>query len=508
MKKQLVRQCAHAIAWGLLFSLWLGLSACSGEIQGKVFFDENNNGTQDTGEKGVPFAQITVKKDNETLTTGFTRMDGSFELSSKGGTYLFSVDTSSIDFETALRQASPQTPPKTKPEEEQNQGQSQQSAQAPQQQSGSGLPDFKTSSLVPEPTKPAAETGTAANTVTDSAASQDNTEKDGQKDSDQTKPDSTSGSTKKTAEEPDLPDGWTDQGFRVVVKKASSKRVAIPILVDWEGSAEKHLDTIGKQTCTLGTPCNFSLVTLKGCKTSIGLFTGASLSAASSSANQGAVYHPDMNLVTIEDSRPFSVSKASTLNTTSKASASSVQPAVVQRKLSLDIASDIPISQAGTFEATLKPTATCGKQEVSLGELSLSVVRDIVPRFTIALQGDTKEQLEATVVNDGKSPLKEGEALITFETKQPVKITQLDADCRDLGDRVQCSVKDLGSGQSQSWKVSFEITPTSDGATDVTIKGSLSIKGVTQPITAQSGPVSAEAAHFTIPALPPPPEDD
>ncbi len=82
----------------LVIALWFSLTGCAGSISGEVYFDHNNNGVQDLGETGAPFAHITVFKDGQEIDRGYSDQLGHFETKSKGiGEYCFRVDTSLIE---------------------------------------------------------------------------------------------------------------------------------------------------------------------------------------------------------------------------------------------------------------------------------------------------------------------------------------------------------------------------------------------------------------------------
>lgn len=75
----------------------LTLSSCSGKIDGQIFYDANNNGIFDEGEKAAGYVKVMVMRNDKLHAEGYSNQLGYFSAKSPGkGTYCVKVDTSNI----------------------------------------------------------------------------------------------------------------------------------------------------------------------------------------------------------------------------------------------------------------------------------------------------------------------------------------------------------------------------------------------------------------------------
>ena len=230
MKNQLVERSCAALFWGLFFSLWFGLSACSGVVQGKLYFDENGNGMMDGSEIGAPYVKITVMKNGKLEKEGFTKPDGSFSFRKDKGVYYLKADLSSVDYDRARLAGS---------------------AYAANEVAGSGAAKAQTKGLWDE------DDSAADDDATSDATSDDTAQDDSSSDS----------SSTETSEPGEGYEGYVQNaGHRIVSNSnfSSLTGIMIPIGFDREGS----LSTIPvptSQNCYIGEACAVSISSFEGC---------------------------------------------------------------------------------------------------------------------------------------------------------------------------------------------------------------------------------------------------
>lgn len=515
MKKQLLKIPHSLLFWGLLTTMWLALSSCQGSsISGTVYFDENGNGKMDADEQGVPFAKISVTKDGQPIAKGFTFQNGAFRFAAKGGTYILDIDTSSIDFNTALRQETsrPLSDGKRQIFEQELEDPSPASLnlkakaiENPPADAVAGSRDSEGAGAGSATPKRGGATGNATdNNASDSNTSDnDNTNNAASSNSNDSDSSSNTGSATSDNKGSDgkttLPDEMTDEGFRTTVKRGEKKKISIPVKVDWEGPTKKFLSSLNAQHCSPGTNCQISFASISGCRASVTLFSGASLATSADIPNQGINYDPNLNIVTIDDRNNFGA-KATTIG-------SLVQPSVVVKTLPLTISDDIQIPADKPLEVKLRPTATCGNRdtEISLGEIDVTISNTDFPKVYITIDTRLKVRGEVFVVNETKRSWEKSELLIDIVSEGgPAMLVQIDDSCANLGDRALCTIPKLESEEIKEFKFTFAAENQEEVHTKVTITAKLRLSNPPKEI------VSDEARIYLNPkpAPPEPPDDD
>lgn len=454
LKKQLVTTTGSFVIWGVLSALWILLSSCSGGIQGKVYFDENDNGMFDLGERGVPSAKVTVYKEGESspVASGFTKPDGSFALSTRGGTYYFSVDVSSLG-RAAIT-------PSGKGEEEE------------------GRSDEKAFTW-PSTDDAEGDTSSSNPPTSTGAGSQGSTQGSGP-----ASDDANSNQTSKGKTVP--PDQWTDRGYRVHVPRQETKSATIGIRIDWDGAAPSERDAVEKKVCYAGQRCEISIRTISGCRTMVGLFPEARMDTSPETPNRGYRYSRDLNVVTISDPQTLRV-KAQEKG---GAAINSVRPAAVTKRLPLIISNDAR-PRTGVSEpttATLKPRALCGEREISLGSVEISLLRDVAPRITLDWDPQQKERVSVTILNVGKSRLDDAEVVFNLESAE---FATRDNEIKNLGQSALWVTGGLAAGEERTKKLELDLPPPSDD--DILIKVEATLRS---PQLAEA--IEAVPIKFTI----------
>lgn len=504
MKNQWVRWRSPLLLWGLLFSFWCGLSACSkSTIQGRVFLDENNNGFIDSNEIGAPFAKVSVIKDKQLITKGLTRQDGTFSLTTKkSGTFVFQLDLVGSTLEDFQRQADSGgqtfTPKAGEVDFDGDDGfkatETEPADEGAQTQGGAGPSSAGSSS-----TASTTGTGSTAGTQGGSGGTGGNSNADDADDDaggsgggEKVAAGGSSGSGEDGKEECGS-DGWTGEGYSVCVERGKTKVALIAVKVDIPGALDRWAFDASKKTCKFGIPCSISIARIPGSSVDIVLPDQSTVAS-----QPGTSYNSAMSLVSIEPkfNAPAPLLSSSMKATVAQGAKPSLQPTLSIAELSFTLPVSLPEK---SLDVTLRPVMWHGGTKYELKERQISFIRDISASLHISLVSSTK--VRVTLKNEGSMPIDKGTILVQFTTDNvPVTVTNPGGG-NNLGQAVEYVVDDPIAPQGEkSWEVTHTPIGNSENDTNITISSTAILPYIENPIEANP------ATRFKA-GIPPPDEE-
>ena len=418
MKNQLLRSVRPLLLWSLLIMLWAALSACSGVVKGKVYFDENGNSSMDAGEVGASQVKVSILKDGKVVKEGYTLPDGSFAFKKEKGVYYLKVDLTGLDYDEARARSTA---------------------------AAKGL-----------------KSTTTGDTGTDSDAddkTDDDADKDESDDSEETA----------AASEPEIPEGYkgyvSGSGHKIVSNNNYSKLTDIFIPIGFDrASALAKLPSQSDETCYTGDTCEVKLFGFTGCRMELEVPSDAVIESSSGwqqdSALNMAVYPAE--------------GEAELAAQTKASDSGKLSPKVKAFVMPMRISDD-----AEEREFKLEPVIYCaGEDSLQAKAKTLKIKRQILPEVTLSYGGyqisGTTGEVRIEVSNKGKSKLS-GEVIVSFvdltspATGKLPTITD-SGSCDNLGNGARCEVADLKAGATASpFKLEVLLPDTTSGAAKIKI---------------------------------------
>lgn len=306
----------------LVFALLFTVFGCSGSVSGQVFIDSNGDGIRDADETGVPYAKVSLARDNKAIAEHYTDAEGYFDIPvrRKPGQICVSTDLSfaeaNLDYLLySQNDASPAAAMKVSP---------------------------------PKAMK-ATTTGDEEEEIVDEEEEEDD-----------------SGATVDTTDTTTSAEGWVGAKYCRDVKSRGFE-VEIPVAMDYEAAIADLPDRLTVK-CYAGSECEFTIPYPDRC-TLHTIYLPEGL-APVEEAQTGISYNPSMNSLSFEENVGEEGSKAFKAISTTRPTLAVSSYRIVTLDLLVD--DDIDVGSTAT---QLKPSAKCGDQTLELQEIPVELIR-------------------------------------------------------------------------------------------------------------------------------------
>lgn len=347
----------------VLVAAYFMLAGCGGSVTGQVFIDKNGDGIRDSNEMGVPYAQVSLTRDNKKIAEHYTDTEGYFEIPIKRqpGTICVSTDLSfaesNLDYIRYYQdQGLPAAAMKISPPK----GQTFKAETADDEEEDTDNDDDNDGIL-----------DSADNCPTVANASQTDSDGDGWGDAcdddDEERDDTV------TAESPDSTStaGWVGAKYCREVKSAGFE-VEIPVAMDYEAAISTLPERLTVK-CYAGAECEVTIPYPRGCQLHT-IYLPEGLSPAST--GEGISYNASMNSLSFEEDVGEDGSKTFKAMETSRPTLATSDFMILTLKLKTSDKIDI-----GTTDTSLKPSADCDGQTLELPTIPIELSR----QFDIAV---------------------------------------------------------------------------------------------------------------------------
>jgi uncharacterized protein DUF11 len=428
MKKQVVTTLHRALVGIIVLSMWFGLSACAGSIDGQIYFDDNSNGTMDLGESPAPFVLVSIIKDGKEIDRGYSDINGAFRSRSKGpGEYCIKTDTALV-------------------EENFGQVRNIRSKFMTADSSGNNCTDANLDGVCDIETP-------AEDSAGDEAQEGTGTSED----------DDSSDSSDDGSDVIEQPAAWTNNGHCQTIK-GRSLNVNIGVSIDYAEAFSGFPARIAR-TVHPGEVFETKIFMPKGCELK-DLFLDERLKVADGFS--GGVFNPSLNRVTFQSSAPNS-SNASAM----KIKSSSGSPSISIRDLDIFTlkleANDIDEEEV---KVTINPHALCGGEDFALPVIPVTITKDfdltvVMNKLTHNPTSNGPVKFTVTVINDGANSLKGGDLRITIPAR--MRFTEVGTKCNDLGTKALCRVPEIEANSEVKFQLTSKL-PELDLDTDIEIR--------------------------------------
>ncbi len=402
-----------AIGYAVLFLAIIGLSftftGCAGSVNGQVYIDENGNGIYDTSDMAVPYAKITLTRDDEKVAERYTDVNGFFDIGIKRVPGRICVLT-----DLSFAQAN---------------------FNYLQQQFDK-------------------DAGMAAMTIAPLKIKAVTTTEEEEEEAEEEEV------TVETTETELGPQGWVGDKYCKDIK-AKGFEVDIPVNMDYEqaiSAMPKRLEV----TCYAGAECQIIIPFPEGCHLQT-IYLPEGLSLASGN-EKGISYDSSLNSISFDEDAGSTGPSAQKAATTKPAISVGDYRIVF---IKLEVASDISL---GTTEYKIEPSAKCADQTLSLQDIPLKLEREIdvavyqdLKTTTELTSGKSGVKIAVTVENRGKSAVSYGDLTIKFE-KPPdsaFQLGSLPAGCKNYFTSTTCRIDKIAPKSSETIIINITL-PTLD----------------------------------------------
>lgn len=424
----------HAIP-GIIACLCIMASACSQPISGVVYFDSNNNGTQDANEAGAGFVKVMVRHDGEVTAEGLTAQTGTFTAYVRGepGEYCVEVDPSDPNLLNLVPEGAGLAVGKASIVKAAGINISPSGKEDGDEPPDNTPPDDKT----PDDKTPDGKTP-KEDTPDDQTGKEDDTKNDSQP----------------TAK--NVQNGICQDYGK---KRMKGMDVSIGVKGNFAGMISK-MDSRLEKKCYAGELCELTFMYPKGC--SLKLEPPEYLSFAAAPAT--ALPQQPAEAESEDQAAIATKAKASiSASVTAEPSPSQTQSQMKVNKIYMQVNDDIP---AGETKLTLKPKVVCADDTHSLPTLPMRLIRESDIRAMPNLEevGD-QFKYDITIENRGKSAIKDGYLIVTLSAG--LQITAVDEGCNNLGLSMECSDINVESGKKRTKTVVGKIWSTDEQAATI-----------------------------------------
>jgi hypothetical protein len=398
MRDTIVRR-VTPLGLAVLAVAYLMLAGCGGSVTGQVFIDKNGDGIRDSNELGVPYAQISVTRDNNKIAEHYTDANGYFDIPIKRqpGTVCVSTDLSfaeaNLDYIRYYQdQGLPAAAMKVSPPK----GQTLKAETADEEDD-----DYDDDGILDD----------VDNCPSHANANQADSDGDDIGDVCDYDDDEEVGETV-TAESPDSTstEGWVGAKYCRDLK-SSGFEVEIPVAMDYE-SAISSLPERLTVKCYAGAECEVTIPYPRGCQLHT-IYLPEGLSPASTGV-EGISYNASMNSLSFEENVGENSSQTFKALVTSRPTLATSDFMIVNLKLKTADKIDV-----GTTDVSLKPSADCDGQTLELPVIPIVISRE----FNLAvyqhlntigtLYSGNNVQLTVGVENRGEGGVYYGDLTIT-----------------------------------------------------------------------------------------------
>lgn len=414
----------------VLLAACLVLSACSGNVSGQVYIDQNGDGVFDSNEVGVPYAKITVTRDDDKIAEHYTDEDGFFEIPIKRKPGQVCITTDLSFAETNLdyirynisegASAMKISPPKG------------------MKATTTGDDDEDDDGIL----------DSADNCPSTANASQLDTDSDGVGDACETDDDDDVTSTETSDTSPSQ-QGWIGTKYCEDVK-GKGFEVDIPVAMDYETSIEALPERL-TVTCNAGSECNVIIPYPDGCQLST-IYLPEGLEPVS--GQEGISFDSSLGGVSFTENAGIEGSKA--MSTTRPTLSVSDYRLVTLTLLASDTI-DIGVS-----DTEIKPTADCSGQTIDLPKIPIELARefsvDIYQHMDTPgeLMSGQTAKLIVGVENKGSGSASFGDLTIT-PPEGSVLITPLPALCLNNVTKVICRIQKVAGNGIEARTIHFKL---------------------------------------------------
>jgi hypothetical protein len=428
----------------VLAAAYLMLAGCGGSVTGQVFIDKNGDGIRDSNEMGVPYAQVSVTRDNKKIAEHYTDTEGYFDIQIKRqpGTVCVSTDLafaeSNLDYiryyqDKGLPAAAMKvSPPKAQAADDDDDDY-----------------DYDDDGVADE----------EDNCPSHANADQADADNDGEGDacdSDQIGEDEVTAETRDT----DSTSGWVGAKYCRDVK-SSGFEVEIPVSMDYH-SAISTLPERLTVKCYAGAECEVTIPYPQGCKLHT-IYLPEGLIPLSTS-DEGISYNASMNSLSFDENVGEDGSKTFKAQETSRPTLATSDYMIVS--LTLKTADKIDI---GTANVSIKPSADCDGQTIELPKIPIEISRQFELALyqhlgtTGTLYSGSNVQLTAGVENKGIGGVYHGDLTITPPSGSV--ILSLPAGCLNNVSSAICRIPKIEGGKFANRTITFKLPVVESGET-------------------------------------------
>jgi hypothetical protein len=422
----------------LLIAFVLALPACGGSISGQVFLDADGDGIHDSGEIGIPNAQLSVTRDGKEVARHYSDTSGYFDIPirRRAGQVCITTDLSFSEANIAfIRQSmdistEPQTmkvsPPKAM--------KTAKAATATDDQDHDGVYD------------------SADNCPSIANANQQDTDDDGVGDSCEESEDDAPNVTAETPDSTATTQGWSGAKY-CHETKIKGFEVDIPVVMSHE-AAIANLPERSAVKCYAGNACELHLFFPDGCKLNT-IYLPEGL-APDSAAQSGMSFDASVNSVDVDRNAGVEGGGTSKAVTESRPTLSVSTYRMVT--LSLKAAEDIDI---GTTDVSLKLSAECPGQSLELPDIPIQLIRDfqVQSYWHVETLGELMSEqqivLIAGIENQGMSTISFGD--VTVIPPEGSEISNIPQDCFNNVTRVICRISNIPGGTIATKSISLKL---------------------------------------------------
>ena len=410
MKNQVVTKLYRTLLGVFVLTMWFGLAACSGTIDGQIYFDSNSDGSMGLNEAPAPFVLVSVYKDGKEIDRGYSDINGAFRTKSKGpGEYCVQTDTSLV-------------------QENFGQVSAIRSKFMTADSSGNICTDANLNGTCDEEEEVVDEEEEVVEEEEDTT----NTSDDGSTESQQS--------------------GWTSNGHCQTIK-GRNLSVSIGIAIDYTEIFSGFPARIAR-TVHPGEEFDVSIFKPKGCELK-DLYLDENLSAASDFT--GGVFNPSLNRIAFRNSSANTYNTANTAASKTKSSSPSVsiqELDIFSLKL---VANDIDKEE---IKVMISPHAICGDEDFPLPVIPVTITKDlelsvIMNKLTQNPTSGNIVKFTVAVINDGANSLKGGDLRITLPER--TRFTEMSSGCNNLGKKALCKVPDIEAESELKYTLTMKL---------------------------------------------------
>jgi len=434
----------------VLAAAYLMLAGCGGSVTGQVFIDTNGDGIRDSNETGVPYAQVSVTRDNKKIAEHYTDTEGYFDIPIKRrtGTVCVSTDLafaqSNLDYirysqdqglPAAAMKVSPPKGQKLKAETLDDDGEEEDD-------------DYDNDGVLDD----------VDNCPSDANANQADSDEDGIGNVCDYDDDEEVGETV-TAESPDDTStaGWVGAKYCRDVKSAGFE-VEIPVSMDYDAAISSLPERLTVK-CYAGAKCEVTIPYPQGC-TLHTIYLPEGLTPVGT-GSEGISYNASMNSLSFEGSVGESGNKTFKAQESSRPTLATSDYMIVT--LTLKTADKIAI---GTTSVSLKPSADCDGQTIELPKIPIEISREF--NLTVyqhlgttgTLYSGNNVQLTVGVENQGEGSIYHGDLTITPPAGSA--IISLPAGCLNNVSSAICRIPEIKGGKFANRTITFKLPVLDD----------------------------------------------
>jgi len=435
----------------VLAAAYLMIAGCGGSVTGQVFIDNNGDGIRDSNEMGVPYAQVSLTRDNKKIAEHYTDQEGYFDIPIKRqpGTICVSTNLSfaqaNLDY---MRYYEDQGLPAAAMRVSPPKGQTLKAETADDEDEEED-DDYDDDGILD---------------IVDncpSHANADQADSDGDGEGDACDPDEMGDDTV-TAESPQDTStaGWVGEKYCRDVKSQGFE-VEIPVSMDYE-SAISSLPERLTVKCYAGAECEVTIPYPRGCQLHT-IYLPEGLTPVG--IGEGITYNASMNSLSFKEDVGVDGGQAFKAQEASRPTLATSGYMIVTLKLKTADKVDIE-----TTNVNLKPSAECEGQTLELPYIPIEISRqfDLAVyqhlNTTGTLYSGTNVQITVGVENRGVGSVYYGDLTVTPPPGSV--LLSLPAGCLNNVSAAICRIQEIEGGKFANRTITFKLPVVESGETE------------------------------------------